>query len=100
MPPIGNPQGLHHFFVQAARAYPDHPAIDEPGKGSVTYCELDVLSDRLRDRLVASGVQRGDRVGICMRKSIDAVASIIGILKTGLHTRRCSCSRHPECLHP
>ena len=29
------------------------------------------------------GVEPGDRVGICMRKSADAVASIFGIMKAG-----------------
>jgi len=29
------------------------------------------------------GVRRGDRVGVCMRKSIDAIATIFGILKAG-----------------
>ena len=44
---------------------------------------LDRLSDQLRDRLAALGVGRGDRVGIYLRKSVDAVAAIFGILKTG-----------------
>ena len=29
------------------------------------------------------GVGPGDRVGICMRKSADAIASVFGIMKTG-----------------
>jgi amino acid adenylation domain-containing protein len=41
------------------------------------------LSDRVRDRLSAIGVQPGDRVGIYLRKSIDSVVSIFGILKVG-----------------
>ena len=41
------------------------------------------MSDRLRDRLRAMGVRPGDRVGIYLRKSIDAVAAIFGILKAG-----------------
>ena len=32
---------------------------------------------------MALGVELGDRVGICMRKSADAVASIFGIMKAG-----------------
>jgi amino acid adenylation domain-containing protein len=49
----------------------------------VTYRELDELSNRLRDRLAAIGVARGDRVGIHLHKSIDSVAAIFGILKCG-----------------
>lgn len=74
---------LHEPFVRAAREYPEHTAVVEPGEGSVTYRELAGLSDRVRDRLHASGVLSGDRVGIYMRKSIDAVAAIHGILRAG-----------------
>ena len=75
--------GLHAFFVRAAREHPGHTAVVEPGAGSVTYGELAALSDRVRDRLRADGVRPGDRVGIYMRKSIDTVAAIYGILKAG-----------------
>lgn len=74
---------LHEYFEQAASREPDRTAVVEPGQGAITYRELAVLSDRLRDRLHALGVAQGDRVGIYMRKSIDAVAAIYGILKAG-----------------
>lgn len=75
--------GLHEPFIRAAREHPDHTAVVEPGNRTITYRELSVLSDRVRDRLRASGVAPGDRVGIYLRKSIDAVATIYGILKAG-----------------
>ena len=74
---------LHGYFVDAARNWPNNTAVVDPGRGSITYAELAGLTDRLRDRLAASGVRPGDRVGIYMRKSIDAVAAIYGILKCG-----------------
>lgn len=74
---------LHQFLLRATQLYPEHTAVEEPGQGAVTYRELAELSDRLRDRLVALGVRAGDRVGIYMHKSIDAVAAIFGILKAG-----------------
>lgn len=74
---------LHLFFVQAAQRYPERTAVIEPGAGSVTYGELAALSDRVRDHLHHNGIRRGDRIGIYMRKSIDTVASIYGILKAG-----------------
>jgi amino acid adenylation domain-containing protein len=76
-------KSLHQFLLNTARLCPDRTAVEEPGYGMLTYQELANLSDRLRDRLSALGVGTGDRVGIYMRKSIDAVASIFGILKTG-----------------
>ncbi len=74
---------LHRDFIRAAQREPGRTAIVEPGRGSLTYGDLDELSDRLRDRLSALGVRPGGRVGIYMRKSADAVATILGILKTG-----------------
>src|SRR5437879_13670980 len=75
--------GWPQLFIRAAQRYPDHTAVVEPGQGRVTYGELARLSDRVRDRLHARGVRAGDRVGIFMRKSIDAVATIYGVLKAG-----------------
>ncbi len=77
------PCALHQFFEQAAQRYPERTAVIEPGAGSVTYRELAALSDRVRDRLYNNGVRIGDRVGIYMRKSIDTIAIIYGILKAG-----------------
>ena len=77
------PDALHEHFVDAAERFPENVAVVEPGHGSITYRDLTTLSDRLRDRLHALGVRPGDRVGIYLRKSIDAVAAIYGILKAG-----------------
>ena len=74
---------LHTRLDESARIRGDHVAIRDPGVGSVSYRELAELSDLLRDRLLRLGVHPGDRVGIYLRKSIDAVASIFGILKAG-----------------
>jgi len=78
-----NPRPLHQFLCDAAALHPSHTAVVEPEHGSISYAALDGLSDRLRDRLAAVGVRAGDRVGIYLRKSIDAVAAIYGILKAG-----------------
>jgi amino acid adenylation domain-containing protein len=74
---------LPQYLERSARVRGDHPAVVDPGVGSVGYAELEELSNLLRDRLRRLGVGPGDRVGIYLRKSIDAVASIFGILKAG-----------------
>ncbi|MEO6445875.1 MAG: AMP-binding protein, partial [Gemmatimonadaceae bacterium] len=58
-------------------------AVEDLPDGVLTYAELDALSDRVRDRLRQLGVQRGDRVGICLRKTIDAYAAMLGAMKAG-----------------
>ena len=75
---------LHDLLVKSFQNRRKHLAVIEGnGSGKIDYEKLNWLSDRMRDRLVKMGVRRGDRVGIFMRKSIDGVASILGILKAG-----------------
>jgi acyl-CoA synthetase (AMP-forming)/AMP-acid ligase II len=76
-------KGLQHLLEESTGRYPGRIAIEEETNRTITYLELSVLSDQLRDRLHHLGVGHGDRVGIYMHKSIDAVAAIFGILKSG-----------------
>ncbi|MEQ8662483.1 MAG: amino acid adenylation domain-containing protein [Gammaproteobacteria bacterium] len=74
---------LHEYLSASAARHPAHAAVVEPGNATLSYAELDALSDRLRDHLQASGVAPGDRVAFYLRKSIDGVAAMYGILKAG-----------------
>ena len=76
-------QSLPQLLSHAAQKYPDRIAVREPGRGEITYRELDALSDRMRDCLHHRGVRQGDRVGIYLHKSIDSVSAIFGVLKAG-----------------
>ena len=60
----------------------DNAAVREQG-GTLSYRELDVLSGRIAACLAEGGVKPGDRVGICMGRSSDAVTAIFGALKCG-----------------
>lgn len=78
------PSSLVHGLTGAAAIGPERIAIEDPGMARrINYHDLAVLTDRVRDRLVHAGVERGDRVGLHLTKSIDAVAVIYGILKAG-----------------
>ena len=81
--PVGTTKALFEFLEHSAGIDPERTAVIEPGHGSITYGELNTLANQLRDRLCHLGVCRGDRVGIYLHKSIDSVAAIFGILKTG-----------------
>jgi amino acid adenylation domain-containing protein len=76
-------KALPQLLDVSASRFPDKVAVEEAESGSIRYGELACLSDRLRDRLLQRGVEPGNRVGLCMRKSADAVASIFGIMKAG-----------------
>ena len=80
---MNNQKVLHQLLIQSAQKYPGRTAVEETGDGAITYHDLNQLSDRLMDRLIHLGVRPGDRVGIYLRKSVDAVACIFGILKAG-----------------
>ena len=47
----------------------------------LTYSRLDVLSNRMAHQLRADGVCNGDRVGMFLPKSVQAIAALFGILK-------------------
>jgi len=74
---------MNEYLDHSARLFPANIAIEEPGEGKISYRELNVLSSAVCNCLCKFGVGRGDRVGIYMHKSIDAIAAIMGILKLG-----------------
>src|SRR5215204_3845896 len=80
---MNNQNTLHQLLIRSAQEYPDRLAVEETDDSAITYQDLEQLSNQRRDRLTQRGVRPGDRVGIYLRKSIDAVASIFGILKAG-----------------
>ena len=74
---------LVSLLEESARRFPDRIAVSVPGGRCLSYRELSRLTDRLRDRLHTLGVRPGDRVGFRLRKSLDSVVTLFGIMKTG-----------------
>jgi amino acid adenylation domain-containing protein len=74
---------LSHLLDRAAAAQPDHPAVEDENGRSLTYGALLHAADRLATRLARWGVGRGDRVGLFLPKSLEAVAALHGILRAG-----------------
>ncbi|MBM2817369.1 MAG: D-alanine--poly(phosphoribitol) ligase [Ignavibacteria bacterium] len=73
---------LQHLLEETAKKLPDKKAVvclDQ----SITYGELNIISNKLGHVFRNNDVQKGDRVGIYMDKSIYSVISIHGILKAG-----------------
>ena len=78
------PQNLHDYLIASAARGPQQVAVVDPTRGtSLSFAALEQLSARLRARLRALGVGAGDRVGLCLEKSVDAVVAIFGILRVG-----------------
>jgi amino acid adenylation domain-containing protein len=72
---------LNHLLESKARRVPGAPAVIEADGVSISYAALDAYADLIAARLAELGVVNGDRVGLCVTKTIPAVAAIFGILK-------------------
>ena len=58
--------------------------VDKSGAvGSLTFGDVEALSNRLANTLKGSGVTRGDRVAVVMPQSVDAAVSHLAIWKLG-----------------
>jgi len=74
---------LSQLLDEAVARRPDHPAVEDEHGRWLSYAALGRGADRLATRLVRWGVDRGDRVGVWLPKSLEAVTAIHGILRTG-----------------
>ncbi|MFG2569528.1 amino acid adenylation domain-containing protein [Streptomyces sp. NPDC048567] len=66
---------------QIART-PDATAVTADD-GSLTYAGLDAAADRIAARLVAAGTGPGDVVAVGAERSLELVAALLGVLRTG-----------------
>jgi amino acid adenylation domain-containing protein len=73
---------LHHLLQRTAEHAPDAPAVVD-GDTVTSYGALDHWSSSIARALAERGVAPGDRVGLLLDKSREAVAAIYGVLKTG-----------------
>ncbi|MCP4215526.1 MAG: amino acid adenylation domain-containing protein, partial [bacterium] len=53
------------------------------GNRSVSYAELDKLSNTIARQLIAEGVEKETFIGILLENRLDIIASILGVLKAG-----------------
>jgi amino acid adenylation domain-containing protein len=75
-------QCLHQLFEAQAARTPDAVAL-VAGDQRVTYGELDRRANQLAGRLAELQVGPDVLVGICLERSVDLVAGLLGILKAG-----------------
>ncbi|HEX2191251.1 MAG TPA: amino acid adenylation domain-containing protein, partial [Longimicrobiaceae bacterium] len=73
---------IHQLFERQARRTPDAVALVFEEE-SLTYAELDARADQLARSLRRRGVGPGARVGVCLGRGVDMVASVLGVLKAG-----------------
>ncbi|MEM9446198.1 MAG: amino acid adenylation domain-containing protein [Verrucomicrobiota bacterium] len=74
---------LHHLFEKQVHTTPHNIAIYD-GYKSINYQELNVLADARAKEIEALKLSPESRIGICVKKSIELVSVLLGILKADL----------------
>jgi amino acid adenylation domain-containing protein len=75
-------QCIHYLFQEQASKTPEKIAL-VMGDKKLTYSALNDRANQLANALLSLGVGLEIPVGICLRRSPEAVAAILGILKAG-----------------
>lgn len=70
------------MFRRSVEQFPDRIALSTEGQ-RLTYLQLDTISNKVAQRLKEHGLGKGDFVSIYMERSIDAVISMLAIIKAG-----------------
>ncbi|MCC6697285.1 MAG: amino acid adenylation domain-containing protein [Candidatus Hydrogenedentes bacterium] len=73
---------IHRIFEAQATRTPDATAI-RFGKQNLSYAELNQRANRIARFLRAVGAGSETMVGLCLERSVDMVAGLLGILKAG-----------------
>ena len=72
----------HDLFARQARLTPDCIAL-VTGDETLTYHQLNEKADRIARMLTEWGIKRGETVAICMGRTADMIAAVLGVLKAG-----------------
>jgi amino acid adenylation domain-containing protein len=76
------PRTLPALLADAALRHGDRDAVVMDGR-RLSYAALDAMANRFAHSLIAHGVRPGDRVGLWLPKSPEAVAALWGAMKAG-----------------
>ncbi len=80
--PAGADAPIHHRFEANAAAVP-HEVAARDGTRALTYQQLNELANRVAHYLRARGATPGSVVGVCLSRSVEMVATLLGVLKAG-----------------
>jgi len=73
---------LSGLITEQARLRPDKTALVHRDD-RLSYAQLDARANQLAHQLISAGVRPGDRVGICQRRSVELMVSLLAVLKAG-----------------
>lgn len=75
-------QTILHLFAEQVKRTP-HDTAFQQGDASLSYAVLNERANRLARYILRAGVMPGTMVGLCVKRSLDAVTAILAILKAG-----------------
>jgi len=73
---------IHELIERQAEKTPGAMAVEFEGR-TLTYGELNARANQLAHHLREVGVSRGERVGLCLERSVEMVVGLLGVLKAG-----------------
>ena len=73
---------VHQLFENAAEKYSDQTAL-VCGDTIITFDELNKFANRIATVLIRQGISNQDLVGVALDRSVDLVAVLLAVLKTG-----------------
>lgn len=73
---------IHQLFSQQVKKTPDAVAVTFEDK-KLTYRQLEEMSNQLAHYLRAKGVKEETLVPICVKRSLEMIVGILGIMKSG-----------------
>ncbi|HET9956590.1 MAG TPA: amino acid adenylation domain-containing protein [Polyangiaceae bacterium] len=76
------PADLVSWFERVALRYPNRVAV-QCGSDALTYRELDARATHIAGALQRRGIGPESRVALCMDRSVELIASLLGVVKAG-----------------
>ncbi|MEQ4718186.1 amino acid adenylation domain-containing protein [Nonomuraea sp. B19D2] len=76
------PERIEEVFAARVAERPEAVALTCEDR-SLTYAELDERAERMAGALRGMGVRAGERVGLCLERSLDLVVTMLAVLKAG-----------------
>nr|ACH88360.1 nonribosomal peptide synthetase/polyketide synthase hybrid [Karenia brevis] len=75
-------EGLHQSFIRQALKTPEATAVYHDGE-QWSYADLNQISDRIASIIATHSIEPGQPIGLYLGRSMDWIASVLGILKAG-----------------
>ena len=80
--PLSAPLPMHQIFERHAAERPEAIALVLAGQ-SLSYGALDARANQIAQALIGRGARPGQLIGLCVPRSFDLIAGILGIWKAG-----------------